>query len=155
MGLGFADYANQIEATKDTPYRLASVSKTFASTLILQLVEEGSVDLDDPVSMYGIEVPASAGVVTVKHVLSHTSDFLPGKNYRYDGGRFLVIGLDSHNFHRRSDSSLWTWLVYTGIPGSPVDLALRIRGLYLYAVHKSSGKKSFFFYSDKFFQVKR
>lgn len=90
-GFGLANIEEQIPATPDTPYRLASVTKIFASTLIMQLVEQEKVNLEDPVSMYGIELE-SEGVITVRHLLSHTSENPPGMYYRYNGGRFLHIG---------------------------------------------------------------
>ncbi|NHJ49273.1 MAG: beta-lactamase family protein, partial [Asgard group archaeon] len=45
-GLGFTDLENKIRATINTPYRIASLTKPIASTIILQLVEKGLVDLD-------------------------------------------------------------------------------------------------------------
>lgn len=90
-GLGYADLNNQIPATPETPYRLASVTKTFASTMIMQLVERGLVNLDDPVSRYGVDL-SNADNIKVRHILSHTSDEPPGKYYRYDGNRYIQIG---------------------------------------------------------------
>ena len=48
---GFADLAAQRPARDTTVYHLASLTKPFAATVLLQLVEEGKVSLDDPVSM--------------------------------------------------------------------------------------------------------
>src|SRR5688572_27394405 len=53
-GFGYADLENKIQATEHTPYHLASLTKTFASTILMQLVQEGKIKLDDPVSKYGI-----------------------------------------------------------------------------------------------------
>ena len=47
-GFGYADLENKVEATPDTPYHLASLTKPFAATIIMQLVEEGLLNLDDP-----------------------------------------------------------------------------------------------------------
>ncbi|MGB7624751.1 MAG: serine hydrolase [Terriglobia bacterium] len=89
-GFGFADAENKIPATAHTSYHLASLTKTFASTLLLQLVQEGKVSLDDPVSKYGITLESS-GVIRVKHLLSHTSEGNPGEQYRYNGNRFSEL----------------------------------------------------------------
>src|SRR5258706_922922 len=51
-GFGYADLENRVPATPDTLYSIASVTKTFASTLIMQLVEQGKLDLDEPMSHY-------------------------------------------------------------------------------------------------------
>jgi CubicO group peptidase (beta-lactamase class C family) len=86
-GFGYADVENKIPATEHTPYHLASLTKTFASTILMQLVQEGKIKLDDPVSKYGITLE-SDGVIRVRHLLSHTSEGNPGEQYRYNGNRF-------------------------------------------------------------------
>ncbi|HEX8247169.1 MAG TPA: serine hydrolase, partial [Pyrinomonadaceae bacterium] len=89
-GFGFADLENKIPATEHTPYHLASLTKTFASTILMQLVQEGKIKLDDPVSKYGITLE-SQGVVRVRHLFSHTSEGVPGEVYRYNGNRFAEL----------------------------------------------------------------
>jgi CubicO group peptidase (beta-lactamase class C family) len=86
-GYGYADVGKKIKITKDTPMDIASVAKTFASTIIMQLREEGKLDLEDPLSKYGIQYK-SKGKVKVKHILSHTSEYYPGKYFRYSGRLF-------------------------------------------------------------------
>jgi CubicO group peptidase (beta-lactamase class C family) len=56
-GFGFADVENGVPATPETPYHLASVTKTFASVIVMQLVQEDKLSLDDPVSRYGVTLP--------------------------------------------------------------------------------------------------
>jgi CubicO group peptidase (beta-lactamase class C family) len=73
-----------------TVFHLASLTKPVASTVILQLVDEGKVSLDDPVSNYGINLPSS-GTIRVRHLLSHTSEGLPGAHYAYNGDRFSLL----------------------------------------------------------------
>jgi CubicO group peptidase (beta-lactamase class C family) len=90
-GFGYADLENRVEATADTPYRLASVTKPIAATLIMQLVEEGVLDLDDPVSEYGVEME-SEGVVRVWHLLTHTSEGVPGTRHNYRGDLYARLG---------------------------------------------------------------
>lgn len=90
-GFGYADLENRVEATPDTPYRLASVTKPIAATLIMQLVEEGKLDLDDPVAKYGILLE-SDGVVRVWHLLTHTSEGVPGTVHNYSGDRYALLG---------------------------------------------------------------
>ena len=45
-GFGYADLANRIPATADTPFNIASLSKTLAAAVLMKLVEEGRLDLD-------------------------------------------------------------------------------------------------------------
>ena len=89
-GFGYADVENKIPATEHTAYHLASLTKTFASTIVMQLVQEGKIKLDDPVSKYGITLE-SGGVIRVRHLLSHTSEGNPGEEYRYNGNRFAEL----------------------------------------------------------------
>src|ERR1044071_8110841 len=89
-GLGFADLENKVPATEPTVYHLASLTKTFASTILMQLVQEGKIKLDDPVSKYGILLE-SEGVIRVRHLFSHTSEGNPGERYSYNGNRFAEL----------------------------------------------------------------
>ena len=88
--LGVADLASGRPVTPATRFHLASLTKTFASTILLQLVEEKKVGLDDPVADYGVTLPGP-GVVRVRHLLSHTSDGTPGERFRYNGNRFALL----------------------------------------------------------------
>jgi CubicO group peptidase (beta-lactamase class C family) len=89
-GFGCADIASGTPATPHTTYQLASLTKPFGATILLQLVEEGLVDLDDPIADYGIR-PEAEGPILVKHLLSHTSQGVPGSRYRYCGDCFGLI----------------------------------------------------------------
>lgn len=69
-GLGSADVENKIPATPETNYRIASLTKPFASTLLMQLVEQGKLDLDEPMAKYSPEFRQrfGRGPITVRHV---------------------------------------------------------------------------------------
>lgn len=85
-GYGFADLENRIPATPDTLYSIASLTKTFAATLIMRLVEQGKLDLDEPISRYSSDFQDDS--VRIKHLLSHTSGGTPGERFQYDGSRY-------------------------------------------------------------------
>src|SRR5690349_20899871 len=51
-GFGFQDRDRKIPATAETVYRVGSVSKLFTDVAVMQLVEEGKLDLDAPVAKY-------------------------------------------------------------------------------------------------------
>lgn len=87
-GFGSADVASGVPATPQTVFHVASLTKTFASIVLLQLVDEGRISLDDPVSDYGVEL---SGDVRVRHLMSHTSDPPPGTAFRYDGNRYALL----------------------------------------------------------------
>src|SRR5262245_45283642 len=88
-GFGFADLEKRVPATPDTVYYIASLTKTFATTALMQLVEQGKLDLDEPMSTYSSEFKDDN--VRIKHVLSHTSGGTPGDRFNYDGARFALL----------------------------------------------------------------
>ncbi len=89
-GFGYANVEEKILARPTTSYHLASLTKTFAAIIIMQLVEEGLISLEDPVSKYGIQIQ-SDGIVRVKHLLTHTSEGIPGEIFKYNGSRFALL----------------------------------------------------------------
>ncbi len=91
QGFGFADIENRVAATPSTPFGLASVTKPIAATLIMQLVEEGSIDLDRRVAEYGVDIAGDTGI-TVRHLLTHTSEGIPGTVHIYNGDRYGFLG---------------------------------------------------------------
>jgi len=77
---GFADLENWVPAKVSTRYRIASVTKTFTSALIGQLVDQGKVHYNDPISRYLPEsiFPTKSWQghpvnITVRQLLSHTA----------------------------------------------------------------------------------
>ena len=90
-GFGMADVERGIPATDTTAFYLASVTKSIAAIVLMQLVEEGLVDIDDPISEYGVNLEAD-GVIAVKHVFNHTSEGTPGTVFRYSGDRYIKLG---------------------------------------------------------------
>lgn len=85
-GFGYADVENRVPVAPDTLFHLASVTKTFTAILTLQLVEQGKLDLDAPVSRYVPEIKDDR--VRIKHLLSHTSEGMPGEAFNYNPERF-------------------------------------------------------------------
>jgi CubicO group peptidase (beta-lactamase class C family) len=89
-GFGFADVEGRVPATPETVYHIASFTKTFAATLVMQLVEQGKLDLDEPASRYSGDFKDDS--VRIKHLLSHTSGgATPGESFEYDGARFEYL----------------------------------------------------------------
>ena len=86
QGFGFADVERHVPASPDTVYHIASITKTFTAILALQLVEQGKLDLDAPVSRYVPEIKDDR--IQIKHLLSHTSEGTPGEKFNYNPDRF-------------------------------------------------------------------
>jgi D-alanyl-D-alanine carboxypeptidase len=70
---GLADREWNVAATPETRFRLGSITKQFTAAAILQLAEQGKLSLDDPISKYYPDAPASWAAITLKHLLTHTS----------------------------------------------------------------------------------
>ena len=95
--VGWKDINEEEPMVEDTIFRIASMTKPITSTAVMMLIEEGRLDLDDPVSRFIPEfegpevvvvgsngdrpfVPAR-GEITVRHLLTHTA----GISYRFSG----------------------------------------------------------------------
>ena len=86
-GFGLANPAASTPATAATPYRVASVSKLFTDIAVMQLVEEGRVALDTPVTRYVPDIHPGdpfGQPITLRELLSHRSGLVrepPVGNY--------------------------------------------------------------------------
>ncbi|AWC33637.1 serine hydrolase domain-containing protein [Bacillus cytotoxicus] len=76
-GYGYADVQKKIENTPQTKYRIGSITKTVVATSILQLQEQGKLNIQDNVHTYIPSFPADKNI-TLYHLLTHTSG-LPEK----------------------------------------------------------------------------
>lgn len=77
-GHGLADIGSRTPVTQDTVFRIGSVTKTFTAIAVMQLWEQGLVDLDAPANDYLRAfrlVPARSGFrpATVRQLLTHTA----------------------------------------------------------------------------------
>jgi CubicO group peptidase (beta-lactamase class C family) len=68
---GYADVGNKRPNTSTSVFPIASITKTFTATAILQLEERGKLNTNDFVKRYLPEFPYPT--VTIRHLLSHTS----------------------------------------------------------------------------------
>lgn len=77
LGHGVADIDSRTAVSADTVFRIASITKTFTAIAVMQLWEQGLIDLDAPVSRYLRTLRLISGKpgfqpVTVRHLLTHT-----------------------------------------------------------------------------------
>ncbi|CAM3827284.1 serine hydrolase domain-containing protein [Bacillus luti] len=116
-GYGYADIQNKIENTPQTKYRIGSITKTVVATSILQLQEQGKLNIQDNVNKYIPSFPADKNI-TLYHLLTHTSGlpekgegkvnassrinlvnwigsqklaFQPGEGWRYTDYNYMVL----------------------------------------------------------------
>ena len=78
--------------TADTPFRVGSISKPFVATMVLQLLDEGSVDLDETLSTYLPDTPIG-GDVPIRMLLNHRSGL---RNYT-DRSAFIPDVFEDRN----------------------------------------------------------
>ncbi len=75
--VGLADPSGKSPIVPETVFRIASISKTMTAIGVMQLRDQGLLDLDDPVNDHlrhlRIEPPAGGVAVTIRHLLTHTS----------------------------------------------------------------------------------
>ena len=79
-GFGLADGPRNIPTTPETVYSYWSIAKIPTAVAILQLHEQGSLDIDDPVTEYlpffKVEYPsANSETITIRHLLNHSAGF--------------------------------------------------------------------------------
>src|SRR5687768_5381040 len=82
--IGYTDIEKKTHVTSSSLFRIASMSKSFASMAILKLRDEGKLDLDDPAYLYipelkNLKYPtADAPHITVRHLMTHGAGFPEG-----------------------------------------------------------------------------
>lgn len=69
---GYANIDQKIKGTKTTQYRIGSVTKMYTAAIIIQLVEEGKLHMDTPLSTFFPKLP-NASKITIKNLLKHQS----------------------------------------------------------------------------------
>jgi CubicO group peptidase (beta-lactamase class C family) len=77
-GYGYADVKNKkLVSPQDTLFRPGSISKLFTWTAIMQLFEQGKLDLDKDVNTYlDFKIPEAFGKpITLKNIMTHTPGF--------------------------------------------------------------------------------
>lgn len=77
VAAGVLNVNTGVEVTPDSVFQIGSITKLFTSTLVMQLVDEGLVELDMPLRRYLPEFTvadsAATEAITVRHLLTHTS----------------------------------------------------------------------------------
>ena len=74
-GYGLSNVELNVAAKPESIFQSGSVGKQFTATAIMMLVEAGKVGLEDPLTKYFPDAPASWKQVTVRELLSHTAGF--------------------------------------------------------------------------------
>ncbi|MGK6344052.1 serine hydrolase domain-containing protein [Chryseobacterium sp. DT-3] len=78
---GFTDATKTKKLTPDYRFHIGSITKEFSAVALMQLQEQGKLNIEDPVSKYIPELPKWANEVTIKNLLQYTSG-IPGVNWK-------------------------------------------------------------------------
>ena len=111
---GFADVDKRIAVNERHLFQIGSITKSFVALVLLQMRDEGKLDLQTPVLDYLPQLPIDArfGPITIHHLLTHTSGlpdnlgvflgdtdarlvqgFKPGEHFHYCNLGFGILGL--------------------------------------------------------------
>lgn len=95
---GFANLMDQMSMPPEGAFRIGSITKMFTATVILQLAEDGTLTLDDPLALWLPEVADQlpyGDQITLHHLLSHTSGvFHYVENEAYYADIFTEVQVD-------------------------------------------------------------
>jgi CubicO group peptidase (beta-lactamase class C family) len=119
---GLANIQDSIAVDSETVFSINSMTKAFTGVAIMQLVESGKLNLEDPISKYLDSLPNTWRNITIKQIATHTSGipdiwespehmfseksetlfkkikeapivFQPGEKLKYNQTNFLLLGL--------------------------------------------------------------
>ena len=142
---GLSDSARKIPVTHRTIYRIASISKMFAATALLQQWEKGRVDLDEDVSRYlGWELhhPGHPGVpITLRHLMSHQSGIRDGEAYYRFSRNMIDEKLDIRELFQPDGKYYDDELFADQAPGEYFQYTNCTWGLVASVVEKVSGER--------------
>jgi CubicO group peptidase (beta-lactamase class C family) len=136
-GFGLMQVGNPNQpVTTETLFHMASITKPFVATAIMQLVEQGKVSLDDPVIKYlpyfRLRDPRYKKI-TVRQMVTHTSGMPDVKNYHWDKPEYDDGALE--RYVRSLDDKVLLWAPGTKFRYS--NMAFEVLGD---LVAKASGK---------------
>ena len=125
-GYGESNIEHHVPVTPETIFQSGSVGKQFTSAAVMLMVEEGRLALEDSITQYLPDAPASWKPIRVRHLLTHTSgipdyavdtfdyrhdateeqltkmayalelQFEPGAKYEYSNTGYLLLGVIIH-----------------------------------------------------------
>jgi len=90
-GYGYRDVAKKLPNDSNTVFQIGSVTKTFTSTMIMMLQEQGKLNVKDKLSKYFPDYP-DGDKITLENLLTHTSGIY---NYTEDTA-FSLTGMTTH-----------------------------------------------------------
>ncbi|HET9985921.1 MAG TPA: serine hydrolase domain-containing protein [Longimicrobiales bacterium] len=147
-GFGLANRERNLPATAQTPYSLASISKPFTATALMQLVEEGKIDLDHPANDYlgaakitGLAGDASGA--TVRRVMNHTAGLPLHYQFFYAGDPYQRVNMDT---------AIARYAILVNPPGQLWEYSNLGYGILDYIIERTSGTSYEAFMQQRVFE---
>ncbi|MGE8202977.1 serine hydrolase domain-containing protein [Heyndrickxia sp. NPDC080065] len=140
-GYGFANQEENIKNNPNTVFYIGSITKSFVATSIMQLAEEGKINVQDPLSKYLPTFP-HAKQIRLIHLLTHTSG-IPRRNE--SGGKL------SRDELMKSISQSARHL--TSLPGTKWNYSDSNYSVLGYVVEKASGVPLHQYIKEHIFKV--
>lgn len=129
---GYSNKSNKTPVTEDTYFRIASITKMVSAIGIMQLVEQGKLDLDRDISAYfGYEIvnpyyPKTP--ITLRQCMSHTTSLSQGGGYSFQSRTVHdLLAKEMHhwsNFTREKPGAIYEYSNFgAGLMGSMMEAA--------------------------------
>ena len=93
-GFGYADAARKRPVTRETQFRIGSVSKPLTATAVALLYEQGKLDLDAPVQRYVPSFPDKGYPITTRQLAGHLAGIRHYKDQEFFLNRHFATVLD-------------------------------------------------------------
>lgn len=91
QSLGSANLETNTLVTNESVFQLASLTKPFTAVCMMQLVEQGKIDLKNSITKYIDSLPESYKLITVENLLTHTAGFQDQVNLVYDNSPVMDV----------------------------------------------------------------
>lgn len=103
QGYGWSDAEKATPWTPETVFDIGSISKQFTAAAVMELVEQGKLDVNDRVSKYLGEMPADKQSITLHHLLTHTAGLVDVL-----GGDYVEMSQDELLEQSKAVALRWT-----------------------------------------------
>ncbi len=149
-GYGLADVELDVPAKPETVFQTGSVGKQFVSAAILMLVEEGKLSLDDSITKYFPDAPATWKPILIKNLLSHTSglsEYESGDRSGPNGPFYMRLDFTEDELVTKIEA-----LPIESAPGEKWDYCNTNYVLLGVLIHKITGKPYYEFLDERIFK---
>jgi CubicO group peptidase (beta-lactamase class C family) len=149
-GYGQANLELDVAVKPETVFQTGSVGKQFVSAAIMMLVEEGKISLDDSLTKYFPDAPATWKPILIKNLLSHTSglsEYESGDRTGPKGPFYMRLDFTEDELVTKIEA-----LPIESVPGEKWDYRNTNYFLLGVLIHKITGKSYHEFLEERIFK---